>query len=145
MTGVASLPGGSVPRAISAAMHASMLAPREDPVEQPLPDAPALQRVELDRQRVFDLVGVVADADAEPLAQEGADGVAGEAHEVLELDEGLRRRGGSGPVRKGGSCCAVGRQRLGAVERDGVEAPRALGHELADGEVLGVEGLERDV
>ena len=87
ITGVASLPGGSVPRAISAATHASMLAPREDPVEQPLPDTPALQRVELDRQRVFDLVGVVADADAEPLAQEGAGGVAGEAHEVLELDE----------------------------------------------------------
>ena len=64
----------------------------EHPVEQPLPDAPALQRVELDGQRVFDLVGVVADADAEPLAQEGADGVAGEADEVLELDEGLLPR-----------------------------------------------------
>ena len=37
---------------------------------------------------------------------------------------------------------ALGRQRLGAVERDRVEAPSALGHELADGEVLGVEGLE---
>ena len=45
---------------------------REDAVEQPLPDTPALERVELDRQRVFDLVGVVPDADAEPLAQERA-------------------------------------------------------------------------
>ena len=33
----------------------------EPAVEQPLPDAPFSQRVELDRQRVADLVGVVAD------------------------------------------------------------------------------------
>ena len=64
----------------------------EHPVEQPLPDTPTLQRVELDRQRVIELVGVVPDADAEPLAQEGADGVAGEAHEVFELDERLLAR-----------------------------------------------------
>ncbi len=123
MTGVASLPGGSVPRAISAAMQASMSRAAEDPVEQPLPDAPALQRVELDGQRVFDLVGVVADADAEPLAQEGADGVAGEADEVLELDEGLLARR-QRPCEERRGLRAFGRQRFGAVERDGVEAPR---------------------
>ena len=78
-----------------------MLGAGEDAVEQPLPDAPALERVELDGQRVVDLVGVVADADAEPLAQERAHGVLDEADEVLELDERRRSPRGSGPARNG--------------------------------------------
>ena len=127
-TGSPSRPGGSVPRAISAAIaRVDRRRRRARAVEQPLADAPALEGVELDRQRVVDLVGVVADADAEALAQERAHRVLDEAHEVVELDERSRRCGGSGPARNGAAPCAVGRQRPRAVERDAVEAPRPLG------------------
>ena len=57
ITGSASRPGGSVPRAISAAMDGVERGAVEDAVEQPSPDAPALEAVELDGQRVGDVLG----------------------------------------------------------------------------------------
>ena len=53
MTGVPSSPGGSVPRAISAWMRVRAVDAGQPRLEQPLADAPALERVELDRQRVL--------------------------------------------------------------------------------------------
>ena len=47
-------PGGSTPRARSAAIAASLLGAGEPGVEQPIADAPLLERVELDRQRVVE-------------------------------------------------------------------------------------------
>ena len=61
--------------------------------QETVADAPLLEVVELDREAVLDLVGVVGDADAEALAQERADGVLDEADEVVELDHRACRRG----------------------------------------------------
>ena len=69
-------------------MHVVELGAGEHAVEQPLPDAPFLERVELDGQRVLDLVEELADADPEPVAQERFDRVLDEPHEVVELDHG---------------------------------------------------------
>ena len=69
--------------------------------------------VELDGQRVLDLVGEVADADPEPLAQERAHGVLDEAHEVVELDQRRADRRAAG--RRGTAAGAL----RGARERPG--------------------------
>ena len=60
-------------------------------VEQPLADAPLLEVVELDRQRIGDLVREVTDADPEPLAQERPHRPLDEPDEVLELDRPFPR------------------------------------------------------
>ena len=101
MTGRPSWPGGSVPRPISARIAAAPLGAGQPRVEQPLADAPLLEPVELDRQRVLDLVGVVGDADAQPLAQERPHRALDEAHEVVELDQrALERRQRLGEERR---------------------------------------------
>ena len=58
MTGPERLPGGSEPRASSAADRRIPGRAREAGVEQPLADLPRLEVVEVDRQGVVDLVGV---------------------------------------------------------------------------------------
>ena len=80
----------------------------------------------------------------EPLAQERADGMLGEAHEVLELDERRRSRGGSGAGEERRRRGALGRSapaRPSSVTRSKLHGP--LGHERADGEVARVERLQR--
>ena len=58
MTGSASLPGGSAPRATLRRDARVLARAREPRVEHPLADLPLLEAVELDRERVVDLVGV---------------------------------------------------------------------------------------
>ena len=106
ITGRPSTPGGSVPRAISARQAVRRVDAGEPRVEQPLADAPLLEAVELDRQVVLHLVGEVAEADAEPLAQERPHRVLREAHEVVELEDR----------------CLGGRERTG---EERARAPRA--------------------
>ena len=65
--------------------------------QQALAHAPALQPVQLYRQRVLDLVGAAAQADAQPLAQERTDGMLQEPHQVGQLHDGIgapRQRSG---------------------------------------------------
>src|SRR3954471_21970794 len=59
----------------------------EPRVEQPLADVPLLEAVEVDRQRVVQVGREIAEAEPEPAAQERADRVLDEAHEVVELDD----------------------------------------------------------
>ena len=107
-----SRPGGSVPRAISAATRAVDVGAR-----RAAPRAAAGRRptcssaVELDRQRVLDLVVPLADADAEPLAQERAHRALDERDEVVELEQRRVVGGGSGPARNGARRGARARQR----------------------------------
>ena len=111
-------------------------------VEQPLADAPGPEPVELDRQRVLDLVGVVADGDAEPPAQERAHRALDEAHQVVELEHRRGQRGqrrGEERARDG----PLARQRVRAAEHDAIEAPDAVGDEPAVREVALVERLQR--
>ena len=86
MTGSESLPGGSPPRARSAASAASIVGAGQPGGEHPLADLPFLELVQLDRQGVVDLVRVGADAEPEPLTQESAHRVPDESDQVLELD-----------------------------------------------------------
>ena len=101
-----STPGGSVPRAISATCRRRARR-RPAGLEQPLADAPPAERVELDRERVLDLVGERADADPEPLAQE-------RPHRVL--DE---------PTRSSSSTTVSGRAAAGRQERPAGRRGRA--------------------
>ena len=115
---------------------------REPALQQPRADAPLLEVVELDRQRVADLLGEVAEHDPEPLAQKCPNRVFGESDEVVELDQrgaDLGQRAGEERRRRD----ARRAERAGALERDAVEAPGALGHELAGREVARVERLQR--
>ena len=105
----------------------STLAPASRASSSRCADAPPLQPVELDRQRVVDLVGVVADADPEPLAQERAHRVLGRSARGRRARPAASARGGSGPARNGAARRAVGVERPRAVERDAVEAPRRSG------------------
>ena len=89
----------------------------EPRLEQPLADPPLLERVELDRQGVLDLVVVLGDADPEPLAQERAHGMAGEADEVLDLEQRRRAAGERAGEERAGRGALAG-ERPGAVERD---------------------------
>ena len=134
-----------MPRAISAFLHGVELGAGEHAVEQPLPDAPFLERVELDRQLVLDLVEELADADPEPVAQERFDRVLDEPHEVVELDHGVRagwqRRRQERLVELAGP-----RQRPCARERlDGRSSTVRSGTSLPGDEVPRIERLERMV
>jgi hypothetical protein len=114
----------------------------EDAVEQPSPDAPALEAVELHRQRVGDVLAEVADRDAQPLPQERPHGVFGEADEVVECDDPrAARRERRGEERR--HLVAIADERPCPVERDRVEAPRLLARERTGHEVPRIEGLER--
>ena len=142
ITGSASRPGGSVPRAISAAMQASSAAPLSTPSSSRSPDAPALEAVELHGQRIGDVLAEVAERDAEPLPQERPHRVLGEADEVVERhDRRAGRRERLGEERR--DLVAIADERPGTVERDGVEAPRLLARERTGREVPRIEGLER--
>ena len=133
-----------MPRAISAAIDVARAPAGESGVEQPLADAPLLERVQLDRQLVAGILGPLADADAEALAQERPDRMLDEAHQQVDLD---RVDGGVGQRAREekGRRHAVAGQGAGAVEGDRVEAPRPVGDQRTDREVAGVEGLERMV
>jgi hypothetical protein len=118
------------------------VAPGQACVEQPLADAPLLEVVECDRQAVGDLRSILAQPHAEADAEERADGMLDEAHEVVELDDAVlhrrqRRREERG---RGG---AVGAQGARPGERGVVEAPRPVAGEHAGTEVARVEGLQR--
>ena len=80
-------------------------APASTPVEQPLTDPPPLERVELDRERVLDLVEALADEDPEPVAQQGPHRALDEPDEPVELDDRLverrERRGQERPAAPG--------------------------------------------
>ena len=139
-------PGGSVPRAISASdrgLRAS--APVEPRVQQPLADAPLLEAVELDRQRVLDLVGVVGDADAEPLAQE-------RAHRAAATKRTRSSSSTTGPAAARQRRRQERRRRRGARRSSASRAVRARRRrssrlrrrpQLARGEVARVERLQR--
>ncbi len=111
-------------------------------LEQALPHRPHLQRVERDRQRVADLLRAVPQAHAEPLAQEGADRVAHEGDQAVQLER-LRARRRQAAGDEGRSRHALGDHRARAGERGRVEAPRAGGDQRARGEVPRVDGLQR--
>ena len=83
ITGYPSCPGGSLPRGDLGQDRRPALRARPSPRRAAAGRRPTSRGVELDRQRVGDLVGVVADADPEPLAQERAHRVLDEPHEVL--------------------------------------------------------------
>ena len=89
-------PSGTTPR----------LGPAELRLQDPVGDLPALERVELDRDGVLEVAGLVAQRDAEPLAQEGPDRVAQEALELVEADGSSSVTGGSGSARNGGGVVA---------------------------------------
>ena len=110
--------------------------------QEAVPHAPLLEVVELDREAVLDLVGVVGDADAEALAQERADGALDEADEVVELDHRACRRGKRRVQERAGRVALAG-EGLGALEGDVVEAPAGGARERGGGEVAGVERLQR--
>ncbi len=113
-------------------------------LQEPLADTPLLQAVQGDGQGVADIVGIVADGDAEPLAEKRLDGMLGEPHQLLDFD----RIAGCARQR-----LVQERRRLGPIPEQGprpfeghrVEAPRPPGDQPPDGEVAGVEGLQRMV
>ena len=96
--------------------------PAEAGGEQPVPDLPPFERVQVDRQGIVDLVRGVAGEPSQPFAQEGLDRVLHEANQRIELyhltaerREAPRQEGPGGSTRR--------RQSDGTVEADGIEAP----------------------
>ena len=114
-------------------------------VEQALTDAPAREAVELDRQRVVDLVLVAVHGDAEALAQERAHRALDELTSSSSVTRSPSGAGGSGSGRNGGGSRRGARKRTSTGQRGRVEAPRpsAARRIRAAAEVARVEGLQR--
>ena len=131
-----------MPRATSTAMDAGILPPARPDSEQPLAHAPLLKGVQLDRQTFSGILGSLAHADAEPLAQEGPDRVLGEAYQQVDLD-GIGGRIGQRIQEEKWSREAIVGHGPSTIESDRVEVPRPLRHQFSDGEVANVERLKR--
>src|SRR5205085_1989600 len=114
----------------------------EHALEQALPDAPLLERVELDRHRVLDLVEILTDADPESVAQERPGGVLDEPDEAVQLDDRFAsRRERRRQERSRRRAMTAERPRAG--QRLGIEPPRPPPNKHAGREVPRVERLER--
>ena len=88
-------------------------APRSSASSSRWPTSQRLEAVELDRERVVELVGVVGDTNAEPLAQERADRALRRSATRSSSSISGRRRG-SGAARNGAGRRAGAGQRAGA-------------------------------
>ena len=124
MTGSASRPGGSAPRAISARTQSSIAAPASSPRRSRWPTPHSSQRRRARRVSASATSSLKSPTlMSEPLAQERARRALDEPHEVVELQERLpagRAAGRAGTA----SGSRVGLQRARALERHRVEAPR---------------------
>ena len=77
-------PGGSVCRRHSAWTAAQSVGAGQPRTQQPVADCPSVQRVELDGERVVELLVVADQRDAQPLPQERLRRVLEEGDQVVE-------------------------------------------------------------
>src|SRR5947209_12590161 len=105
-------------------------------------DMPFLEVVEFDRKRIGDLIEVIAEAQAESLAQKCPNWMRDETNDIVKLDNGalgLRQRGG----KKGRRLYTGAAERLCAIQHHSVEAPRRTAPMQAGLEVGWIERLKR--
>ena len=141
-TGSARSPGGSAPRANFGRLTGLLVGTAQSSLQHAVGDLPLLQRVELERDRILEVAGLLPQRDLELLSQESPHGMPQEAFEPVEADLVICGKREWLSEERGGIVTWVERC-PGAGEVQRVEAPRGVADQGAALVVPGVERLQR--